>query len=162
MSLQFVIGSSGSGKSTKLFNDIIKKSLEKPHEQFIFIVPDQFTMETQEKIVELHPYQSVMNIDVLSFKRLAYKVFGELSIKTNDILGEMGKNLILRKIMEDKKNDLKIFKSSMGKKGSISKIRSLISEFSQYGIGPLDIEKFKEFTNLSDRFKDKVSDRNNI
>lgn len=158
MSLQFVIGSSGSGKSTKLFNDIIKKSLEKPHEQFIFIVPDQFTMETQEKIVELHPYQSVMNIDVLSFKRLAYKVFGELSIKTNDILGEMGKNLILRKIMEDKKNDLKIFKSSMGKKGSISKIRSLISEFSQYGIGPLDIEKFKEFTNLSDRFKDKVSD----
>ena len=80
MSLQFVIGSSGSGKSTKLFNDIIKKSLEKPHEQFIFIVPDQFTMETQEKIVELHPYQSVMNIDVLSFKRLAYKVFGELSI----------------------------------------------------------------------------------
>ena len=70
MSLQFVLGCSGSGKSRFLYETIIRESMERPHEMFLVIVPEQFTMETQKKLVELHPRKGILNIDVLSFQSL--------------------------------------------------------------------------------------------
>ena len=48
--------------------------------QYILLVPDQFTMETQKDIVNIHPNNGTMNIDILSFTRLAFRVFEELGI----------------------------------------------------------------------------------
>jgi ATP-dependent helicase/nuclease subunit B len=44
----------------------------------MIIVPEQFTLQTQKELVSLHPGHSVMNIEVLSFDRLAYRVFDEM------------------------------------------------------------------------------------
>lgn len=158
MSLGFYLGPSGSGKSIRLFKDIIDMSIKKRDERFIVIVPDQFTMSTQKEIVNLHKNHAIMNIDVLSFDRLAFKVFNELNIKTNDILTDDGKNIVLRKILCDKKEELKILGSSINKNGYISEIRSLISELSQYGIGASNLDELKKLNSFSDRFKYKISD----
>ena len=76
MSLQLILGNSGSGKSRYLYEKIIEESLAHPEKNFLVVVPEQFTMQTQKEIVGLHPKHGIMNIDVLSFKRLAYRVFG--------------------------------------------------------------------------------------
>ena len=47
MSLQFIFGNSGSGKSTYLYQKIIEESMQRPDGNFIVIVPEQFTMQTQ-------------------------------------------------------------------------------------------------------------------
>ena len=47
MALQLIIGSCGSGKSYKMYTDLIEKSMAHPDEQFIIIVPEQYTMQTQ-------------------------------------------------------------------------------------------------------------------
>lgn len=44
MSLQFIFGNSGSGKSTYLRSDIIKSSVEHPEKTHIMLVPEQFTI----------------------------------------------------------------------------------------------------------------------
>ena len=74
MSLQFIIGNAGSGKSTLLYQQIIQESLRRPSQKFLVIVPEQFTMQTQKEFVRLHPSHAIMNIDILSFERLAYRV----------------------------------------------------------------------------------------
>ena len=79
MSLQFVIGSSGSGKTRYLYENLINLSMEHPEGNYIAIVPEQFTMQTQKEIVTLHPNHGSMNIDIVSFQRLAYRIFEELS-----------------------------------------------------------------------------------
>ena len=76
MSLQFVLGSSGSGKTEYIYRQIVEQAGKHPKQNFLVIVPEQFTMSTQQKLVELAPNHAIMNIDVLSFKRLAYRVFG--------------------------------------------------------------------------------------
>ena len=77
MSLKFIFGPSGSGKSQFLYNRIVEESEAHPERQFIVLVPEQFTMQTQKDLVAAHPAHGIMNIDVLSFARLAYRVFEE-------------------------------------------------------------------------------------
>ena len=55
MSLQFIIGGSGSGKTRTLYENLIRQSMEEPDGRFFALVPEQFTMQTQKEIVMLHP-----------------------------------------------------------------------------------------------------------
>ena len=64
--LQFILGASGVGKTAHIYKEIIKKSTDNIDKNYILLVPDQFTMETQKDIVVQHPRHGVMNIDILS------------------------------------------------------------------------------------------------
>ena len=55
MALQFIFGPSGSGKSYYIYNKIIQESMENPDRQYLVLVPEQFTMQTQKELVMLHP-----------------------------------------------------------------------------------------------------------
>ena len=80
MSLQLILGNSGSGKSTWLYEHVIEEAGRHPQKKFLFLVPEQFTMQTQKEFVDRHPAHSILNIDVLSFQRLAYRVFDDLGM----------------------------------------------------------------------------------
>ncbi len=136
MSLQFILGNSGAGKSHYIFEKIINESLKNPDGQYFVIVPEQFTMQTQKDLVSLHPRHGIMNIDVLSFERLAHRVFDEIGDEHRQILEDTGKNLILRKIAEEKKEELTLLAGNLKKLGYISEMKSLISEFTQYRLTP--------------------------
>lgn len=89
MSLQFIIGSSGAGKTRLLYESLIRQSIEDPESSLIAIVPEQFTMQTQKEVVCLHPNHGTMNIDIVSFQRLAYRVFEELGVEHLAVLDDM-------------------------------------------------------------------------
>ena len=158
MSLQFVVGSSGTGKSTLIYNKIIEESIANPKKNYIIIVPEQFTMLTQKELVRLHPNHVIMNIDVLSFNRLAYRVFDELGIETLDVLEETGKNLLIRKIAMDKKEELSVLSANINKTGYISEIKSFISELSQYNISANDFSSLLSEEDFNKSFRKKASD----
>ena len=90
MSLQFYFGASGAGKSKKLHDDIIEESIKHPERNYLLIVPDQFTMQTQMDLVVEHPQHAIMNIDVLSFGRLTHRVIEEVGGADLPILDDTG------------------------------------------------------------------------
>ena len=96
MSLQFIIGGSGSGKTRRLYNDLIEQAAGNPDGRYFAIVPEQFTMQTQKDIVTLHPCHGVMNIDIVSFERLAYRIFEELAVECLAVLDVMGQDRFYR------------------------------------------------------------------
>lgn len=104
MPLQFIFGPSGSGKSNYLYHHVIDESIKNPGQNYIVLVPEQFTMQTQKDLVMMHPNHGIMNIDVLSFGRLAYRVFEETGGEVLPVLDDEGKNLVLRKIAGDRKS----------------------------------------------------------
>lgn len=136
MSLQFILGGSGSGKTHRLYTELIRESIASPSTQYIAIVPEQFTMQTQKEIVTLHPAHGVMNIDIVSFQRLAYRVFEELAIVNPNVLDDMGKSMILRKAAGGHQKELLLYKSHLGQNGFIGQLKSMLSELYQYGITP--------------------------
>jgi ATP-dependent helicase/nuclease subunit B len=158
MPLQFVFGPSGSGKSYHLYHHIIDESIQHPEQNYIVLVPEQFTMQTQKDLVSMHPNHGIMNIDVLSFGRLAYRVFEETGGGTLPVLDDEGKNLILRKIAGDYESKLKVLKGNMKKLGYISEVKSVISEFTQYDIGEEELEKVMESVGEESRLYYKLQD----
>ena len=117
MSLQFVFGNSGSGKSIYLYEKILKEAVNCPEKNYLVIVPEQFTMQTQRELVRLQDSHAIMNVDVLSFERLSYRVFDELGKQNLRVLEETGKNLVLRKIAEEQKKNLKVLGGNLNRMG---------------------------------------------
>ena len=109
MSLQFIIGNSGAGKSYAAYQNVIREASRNPINMYYVIVPEQFTMQTQRELVERQKQHAIMNVDVLSFARLAYRVFDDLGKQNVVVLEETGKNLVLRKVAEQKKAELEVF-----------------------------------------------------
>ena len=64
MSLQLILGSSGAGKSHYLYTHIIEESMKNPDRNYIVVVPEQYTMAIQKRLVSMHPRKGILNIDV--------------------------------------------------------------------------------------------------
>ncbi len=158
MSLQFYFGSSGAGKSTKLYKEIMKQSMQEPQRNFLIIVPDQFTMQTQKELVSMHERGGIMNIDVLSFGRLSHRIFEEVGRSQTPVLDDTGKSLVLRKVAANLKDELTVLGGNLDKQGYIHEIKSAISEFMQYGIGTEDVSKLISFANKRGALVHKLKD----
>lgn len=144
MSLRYYMGPSGAGKSTKLYEEIIRRSGEETKCNFLVVVPDQFTMQTQKEMVLMHPLGGIMNIDVLSFGRLAHRIFEEVGGNETPILDDTGKSLILRKLADKRTEELKALGKNLNRQGYIHEIKSQLSEFMQYGISVSGLEEMKK------------------
>ena len=158
MSLQFIFGNSGSGKSDFLYDSVLKQAKENKEQQFLIIVPEQFTMQTQRELVERQKQHVIMNVDVLSFARLAYRVFDDLGKQNVVVLEETGKNLVLRKVAEQKKAELNVLGANMNKMGYVGEVKSLISELMQYNIRPDALAEFLEKEPLGEGLRLKMQD----
>ena len=101
MSLQFITGASGSGKSTYIDQQIIARSEREPEGRFFILVPDQFTMQTQKDLVSLHDRKGIMNIDVLSFGRLTHRIFEEMGANRLPMLDDTGASGVGRQAWTD-------------------------------------------------------------
>ena len=141
MALKFILGNSGSGKTEYMYQQVVQEAGEHPRRNFLVVVPEQFTMQTQRKLVDLSENHAIMNIDILSFQRLAYRIFDELGMRRIEILEETGKNLVLRKIAQEKKDHLSVLKANMHRMGYIGEVKSFISELMQYNISPEQLDE---------------------
>ena len=103
--LRFYLGASGAGKSTKLYQEIIERSIKAPEQNFFIIVPDQFTMQTQMDIVKMHPVHGIMNIDAtIICERDSHK--GIIIGKSGSMLKRIGtqSRIDIEKMVEHKVN----------------------------------------------------------
>ena len=144
MSLQFIIGSSGAGKTRLLYENLIRQSIEEPDGRFIAIVPEQFTMQTQKEVVALHPCHGTLNIDIVSFQRLAYRIFEELGVEHLEVLDDIGKSMVLRRVVSGQKKNLGVYAGHLNQTGFINHLKSMLSELYQYGIRPEDLRRARE------------------
>lgn len=149
MSLQFILGGAGSGKSRRLYDQVIRRSLADPAGRFLIVVPEQFTMQTQRDLVTLHERKGISNIDVLSFLRLSYRVFEELGMPSQLVLEDTGKNMVLRRLLASLEPKLKYFKNTGKKQGFVEELKSLLTELYQYSVTPERLQKLLSEQNFS-------------
>lgn len=134
MAVQFILGGSGTGKTRYIYNRMIKDSLKPDHKPIIFMLPEQSNMAAEQDMVELHPNGGTMDISILSFTRLAFKVFDERNIHTRDILDDYGKSMLVMKLLKEHQEELSYYGNMIGKQGFVEEVKSVLSEFYQYQI----------------------------
>ena len=135
MSLQFILGASGTGKTKYLYDMVTKLGMEHPETDYYFIVPEQFTLQTQKDLVHCNPTGGIFNIDVLSLARLAHKVFEELGREQRKVLKDIGKSMVVKRVLSECREELLLFGANAGQSGFVEEAKSLLSELFQYGVG---------------------------
>ncbi len=158
MSLRFCFGPSGSGKSYRVYSEMIERSMKNPKQNFLIVVPDQFTMQTQKELVMLHEREGIMNIDVLSFGRLSHRIFEEVGGEDIPVLDDTGKSLVLQRVAGSIREELPALGSHLHKQGYIHEVKSAISEFMQYGLGVEEVGKLVAFSDKRGALHYKLKD----
>lgn len=159
MAVHYIFGSAGAGKSYELCMRIKKLARKEPQTNFLVIVPEQFTLQTQKDFATLDPEsRGIMNIDVLSFLRLAYRVFEETGGNDRMVLEDTGKSMIVKKVAMQCAGELLVFGRNVQKAGFISEIKSILSEFYQYSIGDEELEQMQEAARGNAALQKKLAD----
>ncbi len=139
MALQFILGASGTGKTTYLYETVTRLAAKPPETTYYFIVPEQFTLATQKALVQQNPAGGIFNIDVLSLARLAHKVFEELGREQRKVLKDIGKSMVVKRVLSECRDSLTLFGANAGQTGFVEEAKSLLSELFQYGIGEAEL-----------------------
>lgn len=134
MGLKIIYGRAGTGKSTFCINQIKKKINNSPNNKLILLVPEQFTFQTENKVLNAIGERYVLNAEVLSFKRLAHNVFNECGGATRTIMGDAGKSMLIFKVLEDLGDNMTVFKNASRQKGFIDIASKTITEFKKYNV----------------------------
>ncbi len=145
MGYRFCLGASGAGKSKQLYTWASERAREACDrldfsDSYMIVVPDQYTMQTQKDLVmEAGKRGGILNVDVLSFGRLSHRIFEELGADPRGVLDDMGKTLLLRRIATKCGKQLSVLQSGLERPGMIAEVKSVLSEFMQYGLHPSDV-----------------------
>ncbi|SHE75245.1 helicase-exonuclease AddAB subunit AddB [Clostridium fallax] len=132
MGLKLIYGRAGSGKSHYCIDEIKKKINN--NRKLILLVPEQFTFQTETKLLREIGETSVINAEVLSFKRMAYRVFNECGGITHDRMKDAGKSMLIYKILQDLNDEMTVFNKSANKQGFIDIVSKTVTEFKKYNI----------------------------
>jgi ATP-dependent helicase/nuclease subunit B len=166
MSLQFILGRSGSGKSHSVFKDIREKLAENPlGSPIIYLVPDQMTFQSEYKLASTSGLNGMLRAQVYSFSRLAWRVLGETGGMTRMHITSTGVRMMLRKIIENNKEELKIFKKASEQNGFYELLELMTTELKRYCVSSEDLSwnaetllSLGQKENNKKVLKDKLSD----
>ncbi len=158
MSVHFLLGASGTGKSTLLTDAVIRHAEEHPDIRHIVLVPEQFTLETQRLFIARHPRHAMLNIEVLSFAQVARRVFREQAASMSDVLSETAKTMLLALAERDAGTDLTVYKNQMGRPSFTAKLGSLFAEWDMNDISPDRLREIAAEEGLTPLLKSKLSE----
>jgi len=134
--MRYILGRAGSGKSHRVMEEIKHFLLAGSQEQLILLVPEQFTLQAERDLLGKMNLPGIMQAEVLSFSRLAGRIFGEVGGTTRTLLNEQGKQMILRKVADGLSPQLTLYKKAAAQEGFISQLSDAIRELKQQDIGP--------------------------
>lgn len=162
MSLRFIFGRAGSGKTSTCLAEIRQLLQESPvGNSLVLLVPEQATFQTEYALASAPNLGGMMRAQVLSFRRLAYRVFLEVGGLSRIPLGELGQRMVLRRLLERRKNQLQVFHRAANQSGFTDVLAKTISELKLYCITPETLqEKISIIKDREDagRLADKLAD----
>lgn len=141
MSIRFIYGRAGTGKSKFCIDEIHKKVNEGSEHKLILLVPEQYTFITENKLLKTIGEPALLRTEVLSFKKMAHVVFDECGGRVKEIMKESGKNMLIHRILNENMDSLDYFKRISREQGFNEVISDIITEFKKYN---MNIDKLRE------------------
>ena len=152
MGLRIIYGRAGSGKSQYIYNEINEKIKNKENKKIYIITPEQFSFTAEQKLME--GKRSIINAEVVTFNRLAYRVINEIGGVINTNLSKCGKAMLIYSILQNKKSDL-VFLNKSNENIDVS--MRTITELKKHGVGVQDLKN--EQDKIEDKYlKSKLND----
>ncbi|WKB35081.1 hypothetical protein QS257_15325 [Terrilactibacillus sp. S3-3] len=142
MSVRFILGKSGTGKTEQCFSEVRSElKLNPDGAPLIYLVPDHMTFDTEYELAKTPGLGGMTRLNVYSFSRLALRVLQQAGGITRFHLNKVGITMLLRKIVEQNKSRLRVFQKASDQSGFYDLLEETITEFKRYCQTP---ERVKE------------------
>ncbi|NPV74336.1 MAG: helicase-exonuclease AddAB subunit AddB [Pelotomaculum sp.] len=142
MSIRFIIGRAGAGKTRACLEAIRKELLARPYgPPLILLVPEQATFQIEYALAATPGLSGFIRARVLSFRRLAYRVLREVGGAARAHIGELGKRMVLRRLLEQRRSELRVLGRSSGRPGFADTLARTLGEMKTYCIGPDELAR---------------------
>lgn len=145
MSLNYLLGLDDRLKREHLYHRIFLYLKRNPDHQIFYIVPENVKFDAEQLLLRsLKDYQhknwqesvATTQIQVTSFKRLAWYFLQHETIYQQTRLTETGMTMIMRQVLEEEKDNLQIYRGEVAQNGFISKMVDQIDELRKGEISP--------------------------
>lgn len=158
MGLQVLTGRSGTGKTTTIMNEIVDKLNNNQDEKIILFVPEQMSFQAEYEITKRVQGKTVSNLQVLSFKRLAYRIFLEVGGANKTFISDVAIHMMLRKIIADHQSQFKVYHRLSPSHSFISMVYEIIKELKSYTISEERLASMMASDDLDPQLHDKLHD----
>jgi ATP-dependent helicase/nuclease subunit B len=163
MTLQFITGRAGKGKSYYIYNEIHQHILEarnqdRNREKLILLVPEQYTLQAERDFLDKTGLQGIMQLEILSFTRLAQRIFNEVGGLTRVMLNGQGKNMVLRRVMEQLEGELLVYNNSCRQNGFINELMDFLAGLKQRAVSIDDITQMQDSIDKDSLLSRKLND----
>lgn len=152
MSIRFIYGRAGIGKSTWCINSIAENIKKDDENKLILIVPEQYTFNTENRILKSIGEPALLRTQVLSFKKMAHEVFEECGGRVKEIIKESGRNMLIHKVLNEKIESLEYFRKISRDQGFYEIVSDVISEFKKYNVEVDSLRNIEESIQESDLY----------
>ncbi len=137
MSVQFILGRSGTGKTSYCIRAIVEALLEPSERPLLFLVPEQATYQAERAILSDKRLAGYHRLQILSFDRLQFMLLGKNTARP--LVSRLGRQMIVHKILRDIRDELTVFRSSSLLPGFARQIAETIAEMYQYAKTPEEV-----------------------
>jgi len=158
MSLRLVYGRAGSGKSFFCLNDIKSKLNDGRNTPLILVVPEQFTLQAEKNLVKAVGTGGIMRAEVLSFRRMAHRVFNEVGGAVRRHINSAGKCMLICRVIDSMKDELKVFSKAARQQGFVGIISDMIAEFKRYNVTPEHLKNVGKRIDVDELLKSKLEE----
>ena len=162
MSLRFIYGRSGSGKTHFCLDELKTKIISEEQTPFVLLVPEQYSFQAERDLIAMLNTGGILKTEVLSLQRLAFRVFNEAGGITYPHIHPAGKNMLLYRILDKMKGKLKVFTRSAEQPGFVGTLSTLITEFKRYNVTPEKLDTVVQNMNEESPLKEKLTELKGI
>ena len=140
MSLRLILGGAGSGKSKTILDEVEAEVRRDPLGKPLWLlVPEQATFQAEEALCQR--LGGIMRVRVVSFQRLAYLCMQHVAGAALTPINELGLTMLLRKVVEDAKGELKPFARATRQVGFAAQLVEIIMQLKRQCIMPMRLEE---------------------
>lgn len=142
MTLQIMLGRSGSGKTYRFLEEVRHELQAQPiGSPIVYLVPDQMTFQIEYDLIQTPGLGGMLRTQVFSFTRLAWRVLQETGGMSRYHLNNVGTSMLIRRIIEKRKQDFVVYGKAAEKAGFVEHIESMIQECKRYCVTPDGMKK---------------------
>ena len=178
---RFLLGPAGSGKTFRCLAEIrtaLRECAEGP--PLILLAPKQATFQLERQLLDSewrgerprepkmtssaqagvspHELSGYTRLHIFSFERLAQFAFEKLHVTPPQLLAEEGRVMVLRALLMQHENELKLFRRSARRAGFAQQLSRLLGELQQHQFTPAKLRTFASRLAGRRELQDKIHD----
>ncbi len=159
MKTRFLLGPAGSGKTYRCLSEIREALRQSPiGPSLIFLAPKQATFQLERQLLADPDLPGYSRLQILSFERLAHAVLRDLQAAPRNWLHEEGRLMVLRALLSQNADKLRVFRSTARRPGLAQPVSLLLREVQHAGLTPRELRGLAQRKQLGAELSGKLED----